>query len=139
MNQKLRIARLLIVAALLAALTASMCVPVFARASDYLSAYSGDTYQVGSTVYVSFTVSGTAKMEDIGALSIWVYESTDGENFSLCKTFLHESTSGMVGHNKSFHAGTVSFAGSASKTYKAYICVYAGRDGGSDSRWFWAY
>lgn len=127
--------RFVVVAALIVAMIIPMSVPAFARASDYLMSYGGSVYKSGSTVYVNFSVTGNGTMDDIGALSIMVYKA-DG---TWVKTFLHESTSGMMAHNTYFHAGTVSFTGNANTTYKAYVGVYAGKNGGSDSRYFWVY
>lgn len=131
--------RQIFISALVVLILISMSVPAFARASDYLVSYGGSVYKSDSTVYVSFAVTGTSTMDDIGALSIMVYESSDGEHYSLKSTFRHEATSGMLAHNTGFKAGTISFAGSVNKTYKAYICVYAGKNNDGDSRWFWAY
>lgn len=127
--------RLLTVLVLAAVMVVPMCIPVLARASDYLANYGGSVSKSGSTVYVSFSVSGTGPMDDIGALSIKVYK----EDGTWVKTFLHESTSGMLGHNTYFKAGTVSFTGNANTTYKAYVGVYAGKNGGGDNRYFWVY
>lgn len=112
-----------------------MCIPAFARASDYLASYGGSVSKSGSTVYVNFSVMGTGTMEDIGALSIKVYK----EDGTWVKTFRHDTTSGILGHNTGFKAGTVSFTGNANTTYKAYVGVYAGKNGGGDTRYFWVY
>lgn len=129
------IVRFFIVLTLVTVMIIPMCVPAFARASDYLMSYGGSVCKSGSTVYVNFSVMGTGTMDDIGALSITVYKK-DG---TWVDTFQHNTTSGMIDHNTGFHAGTVSFTGDANTTYKAYVGVYAGKNGGSDTRYYWVY
>lgn len=129
------IVRFFAVFTLITAMIIPMCVPAFARASDYLMSFGGSVYNSGSTVYVSFFVTGAGTMEDIGALSITVYK----EDGTWVKTFQHDTTSGMIDHNTGFHAGTVSFTGDANTTYKANVGIYAGKNGGSDTRYFWVY
>lgn len=130
-----RMVRFLVVLTLVVAMIIPMCIPAYARASNYLMSYGGSVSKSGSTVYVSFFVTGTGTMDDIGALSIKVYK----EDGTWVKSFLHESTSGMLGHNTGFKSCTVSFTGNANTTYKAYVGVYAGKNGGSDTRYFWVY
>lgn len=110
-------------------------------ASKYLSVYSAYVYVTSSgSVQVWFDVLATGDMDDIGALSIILYESSDGTNWSHAKTFLHESTAGMLFEDDSYVSSHVSWAnGSTSKQYKAYVGVYAGKNGTGDTRYFWAY
>lgn len=127
--------RFVVVAALIVAMIIPMSVPAFARASDYLMSYGGSVYKSGSTVYVSFSVTGNGTMDDIGALSIMVYK----EDGTWVKTFLHNTTPGMLAHNTGFHAYTVSFTGDANTTYKANVGIYAGKGGTGDNRYLWVY
>lgn len=127
--------RFLTVLVLAVAMVVPMCIPASARASYYLASFGGSVSKSGSTVYVSFFVTGTGTMEDIGALSITVYK----EDGTWVKTFQHDTTSGMLGHNTGFKSGTVSFTGNANTTYKANVGVYAGKNGGGDNRYFWVY
>lgn len=113
--------------------------PVEPQASDYLSTYHGYVSKSGNTIQPVFSVTGTGRMENIGAYSIHLYESQDGTNYTLVKTFVHENYSNMMAHNTSAHASYMSYSGNANYTYKAYICVFAGRNGGGDARYFWGY
>ena len=109
-------------------------------ASSYLSLYSAYVYVTSSgQVQVWFEVMGTKDMDEIGTLSIMLYESTDGKTWTRVKTFLHESTSGMLYSDTDYVSSHVSWQGSASKQYKAYVCVWAGKNGTGDTRYFWAY
>lgn len=110
------------------------------RASYYLDAYSAYVYITSSgQVQVWFDVMGTGYMDEIGTLSIKLYESTDGTNWTRVKTFSHENYSSMLAYDDYYHSGHVSYQGSTSKQYKAYICFWAGKEGLGDTRYMWAY
>ena len=109
-------------------------------ASYYLDAYSAYVYITSSgQVQVWFDVMGTGYMDEIGTLSIKLYESTDGTTWTRVKTFSHENYSSMLAYDDYYHSGHVSYQGSTSKQYKAYICFWAGKDGLGDTRYMWAY
>ena len=108
------------------------------RASDYLTAYSAYVYPAGwGKVQVWFSVDGTNYMDEIGTLEIYLYESTDNENWTWVKTFEHQDYSDMLGYNDNSHSGHVEYNGTIGRYYKAYVCVWAGKDGDGDTRYFW--
>lgn len=112
------------------------------RASLYLDAYSAYVYIAGGgEVRVYFDVSGTGYMDELGTLSIQIYEcatnSSDINDWTWKKTFTHDSTSGMLGYNDFYHSGYVTYQGTAGKYYKAYVCVWGGKNGDGDTRYFW--
>ena len=114
--------------------------PIQPCASYYLSAYSAYVYVTDSgEVQVWFDVVGTGYMDEIGVLSIRVYESSDGINWTWHDTFFHEDYDSMLFYNDWCVSSHVSCQGSTSKQYKAYIGVWAGKDGDGDTRYFWAY
>lgn len=126
----------------------SFIVPVYAqaaetesvqpRASAYLSTYGAYVYLPGNgEVQVYFNVTGTDDMDELGALSIAIYESTDGVNWTWKKTFTHDSTAGMLSYNDDFHTGHVTYNGVVGRYYKAYVCIWGGKDGQGDTRYFW--
>ena len=43
-----------------------------------------------------------------------------------------------VATNNNYHCSYVSFQGSSSKTYKAQVCIWAGKIGSGDTRYMWA-
>ncbi len=110
-------------------------------ASYYLDSYSAYVYVTSSgEVQVWFDVMGTGDMDEIGSLRIVLYESSDNKNWTKVKTFLHESTSGMLFKDDYYVSSHVSWpSGSTNKYYKAYVCVWAGKNGSGDARYFWAY
>ena len=126
----------------------SFIVPVYAqaaetesvqpRASAYLSSYGAYVYLPGNgQVQVYFNVTGAGYMDELGALSIQIHESVDGTIWYWKETFKHYSTPGMLDYNEIYHSGYVSYDGIRGRYYKAYVCVWAGKDGDGDTRYFW--
>lgn len=112
---------------------------VVPRASYYLDAYNTYICAMGDgRIEVWFEVMGTSYMDDIGTLSIRLYESSDNSNWTLVKTFLHENYSSMLAEDDYYHLSCVSYQGTARKYYKAYVCIWAGKNGGGDTRYMWA-
>ena len=109
-------------------------------ASNYLTSYNTYIYRVGTNgeIHVWFDVMGTGDMDEIGVLSIILYESTDNTNWTRVKTFSHENYSSMLVEDDWYHASYVSYQGSESKYYKAYVCIWAGKNGSGDTRYMWA-
>lgn len=111
---------------------------VESRASYYLDAYGAYIYPAGwGKVQVWFSVDGTGDMDEIGSLEIYLYESTDNETWTWVKTFEHQDYSDMLGYNNYYHDGHVEYSGTIGRYYKAYVCVWAGKDGAGDTRYFW--
>ena len=134
-NTVIRIITFLVVIALIIPMDASALVQP--RASDYLSTYNAYVYLPGTgEVRVYFNVDGTGYMDELGALSIKIYESTDGTNWTWKKTFTHDSTPGMLSYNDDYHSGYVSYSGVAGRYYKAYVCIWGGKDGKGETRYF---
>lgn len=108
------------------------------RASAYLSTYAAYVYLPGDgEVRVYFNAQGTGYMDELGALYIELYESTDGVNWEWVDTFNHDTTPGMLSYNDYYHSGYVSYDGVAGRYYKAYVCIWGGKDGDGDTRYFW--
>lgn len=108
------------------------------RASAYLDNYGAYVYLPGDgEVQVYFDVTGAGRMDELGVLSIYIYESTDGTNWTWKKTFKHNTTAGLLSYNDYYHYGSVSYDGVAGRYYKAYVCVWGGKDGNGDTRYFW--
>lgn len=109
-------------------------------ASNYLTAYN--TYicdMGGGEIQIWYEVVGTGYMDEIGTLSIRLYESSNnGSTWSWVKTFTHENYSTMLVYDDYYHYSYVSYQGSSNKIYKAYVCIWAGKDGSGDTRYMWA-
>lgn len=107
-------------------------------ASDYLDSYQAYVYPAGNgKVQVWFDVTADTYMDDLGSLGIWIYESTDNSTWTLVRTFLHEDNPSMLDHDDISYTGHVDYQGVAGRYYKAYVCIWAGKDGGGDSRYYW--
>lgn len=111
---------------------------VESRASYYLNSYSGYIYPAGwGKVQVWFSVDGVDYMDEIGSLQIWIYESTDNENWTWVETFDYVDNADMLVYNDYSHTGHVEYKGTIGRYYKAYVCVWAGKNGEGDTRYFW--
>ena len=111
---------------------------VESRASDYLEAYGAYAYAAGwGKIQVWFSVDGTTDMDEIGALGIQLYESRDGETWTWVKTFDYPDYPDMLGYNNFYHDGHIEYNGTLGRYYKAYVCVWAGKNGDGDTRYFW--
>ena len=108
------------------------------RASDYLTSYNTYLYN-GSLgkIQIWFSVTGVEYMDDIGVLTIQVYESTDKENWSWVETYKQASTSGMLAHDTIYYSHYVQHQGTIGRFYKAYVTIWAGKDGSGDTRYMW--
>jgi hypothetical protein len=108
-------------------------------ASNYLTAYNTYICDVGNGRHeIWFEVMGTGDMDEIGTLSIMLYEVNSDGSLKWVKTFLHEDYNNMLSYNDWYHYSYVTYQGSSSKTYKAYVCIWAGKNGNGDTRYMWA-
>ena len=111
---------------------------VESRSSLYLDSYSAYVYPAGwGKVQVWVSVDGTNYMDEIGALEIQLFESKDNENWTWVKTFDYTDYPDMLGYDNYYHDGHVEYNGTIGRYYKAYVCVWAGKNGDGDTRYFW--
>lgn len=104
-------------------------------ASDYLSHYSAYVYSPGDgKIEVWFTVHGNGVIDEIGALTIVLRESTDRENWSTAKTFRYRNYDGMLFYNRSSVSSHVEYSGEVGTYYSAIVTVWGGSGGKGDSR-----
>lgn len=138
---KYRKSLLLKCTALLLALT--LICPIYAgaaesRASDYLISYNAYPYAAGlGKVQIWYDVTAVGYADELGALKVMIYESTDNTNWTWVETFMHDTTPGMLAQNDFYYQGHVEYKGVIGRYYKAYVCIWAGKDGGGDTRYFW--
>ena len=108
------------------------------RASHYLSSYSAYIYPAGwGKVQVWFNVDGTGYMDEIGALEIQLYESKDNETWTWVDTYRYVDYADMLAYDDFTHMSHVEYNGTIGRYYKAYVCIWAGKDGDGDTRYFW--
>lgn len=99
------------------------------QANDYLEDCTAEVQNNSGAVQVTFTVKGKSVMDEIGVSNIELFESTDNENWTLVKVYDYWNYSTMMGYNRSRYSGYVTYAGVSGRYYKAYIWVYAGKNG----------
>ena len=108
------------------------------RASDYLTSYNAYVYSAGNgKIQVWFTVNGAGYMDTLGALTIRIYESTDNINWTWVKSFSNGNYPSMIGYDDYYHSGHVDYQGVAGRYYRAYVTIWAGKDGDGDTRYFY--
>ena len=138
-NQK--ISRAVRIVALL--LTLALMLPIGAMAAEsrsslYLHSYSAYIYPAGwGKVQVWFDITGAGDMDEIGVLNIKLYESKDQETWTWVDAFHFSDYDGMLGYDNYTHSGHIEYNGTIGRYYQAYVCVWAGKDGGGDTRYFW--
>ena len=134
-SRSFRIVALLLAIALLLPVGVSAVEP---RSSLYLDSYSAYVYRAGwAKIQVWFTVIGLGDMDEIGTLEIQMYESKDNENWTWVDTYMYTDYPDMLAYNDYVHSGHVEYSGTLGRYYKAYVCVWAGKNGDGDTRYFW--
>lgn len=127
----------------------SLCTPCVAMAvtteeirpyaSNYLTAYNTYICDMGNGEFqIWYEVLGKGTMDEIGVLSIELYEVNSDGSLTWVKTFHHEDYSSMLFYNDDYIYTYTPFQGSSSKTYKAQVCIWAGKNGSGDTRYMWA-
>ncbi len=106
------------------------------KASQYLDSYSAYIYPSGSgNMSIYFDVSGVGTMDEIGALSIRLQQKPSGSStWTTVKSYSHTNYTNMLGYNKFYYGSSVSYSGISGYSYRAYITVWAGKNGSGDSR-----
>lgn len=108
------------------------------RASAYLTSYQTYIYPAGGgEIQVWFDVTADYYMDELGALYVYLYESSDNSNWTRVKTFSHIDYDNMLLEDDIFHMDHVTYQGVRGRYYKAYVCIWAGKDGGGDTRYLW--
>ena len=124
----------------LAVLMVSSILCTFAAASErssaYLSAYrAGITPESDGKLVITVDVTGVGRMSEIGAKTIYVYESTDGQYFRWVATYESSDYPQMMGSGSIFYEDVITHQGTPGRYYYAKACVYAGNDTGGDERY----
>lgn len=134
-----RVVAILMVVVMIAPLNVSATTETISpRASYNLDSYNTYLYPTAfGKIQVWFSVTGVHYMDEIGVLTVKIYESTDNETWTLVKTYKHDTTSGMLIYDEVFHSGHVDYQGTIGRYYKAYVTIWAGKDGDGDTRYMW--
>ena len=108
------------------------------RASYYLDSYNAYLYNAAfGKIQVYFDVTGVNYMDEIGALRVKIYESTDNETWTWVETYNNGDTPSLLGYNDYYYSSHVDYKGTIGRYYKAYVTIWAGKDGDGDTRYYW--
>ena len=128
----------------LALMTVTLVVPAVAaeQSSLYLSGYRAWlTPQSGGKIAVSIDVQAVDDMDDIGALAVEIYESSDGgSTWGRVRTYYSALYPELLVQDDVLYFDTpIYHQGTAGYKYFAVVEVYAGDSTGSDSREYQTY
>ncbi|MDO4314278.1 MAG: hypothetical protein Q4C45_00780 [Oscillospiraceae bacterium] len=116
-------------------LSTSLCTTVFARSSAYLDSYRATvTPKSGGKMVVTVDVSGVGRMTQIGATTIYIYESSDNESFTKVATYNYEDYPEMMGSGTFYYDDPVTYNGTVGYYYLASVYCYAANASGSDEK-----
>lgn len=101
------------------------------KSSAYLFSYSGTLTRTSTgKLCISFDVTGTNTMIDIGASTVRVYKS----NGTLMATYSYTAYSSMMAHNTFFHSSSLTYSGTTGESYYCIITFHARNANGYDSK-----
>ena len=129
-KKTLRIVSLVLVAA---ALLTNMVFAAESRESKYISNYTAMVVDAGNgLVKVNFSISGTRKLPQLGAMKIDIYSISEGKVFTFDYTN-PEYTDDMMGTDTFFFGNSLYYQGKVGEKYAAIVRFYAADDKGSDT------
>lgn len=105
------------------------------RSSNYLDAYAcGVTAKNNGKISVCVDVDAIVNATEIGATEIYIYESTNGEDFTCVAEYFAEDYPEMLGSGWNYYESPIVHQGTVGKYYYAAVYVYAGNATGGDTR-----
>lgn len=84
-----------------------------------------------------FRAEAGQTMQTVGALSIRIYGSEDGERWSLERICRYTDDPSLMGTGTDAHQGKVTVCGTPGRYYKAWVIIWAEGETGSQSRSLW--
>ena len=139
-NIFIKVVEIILTIALMAPVSVSAAMPETATplASHYLMGYTAYVCAMGGgDLEIWFEVTGTRTQEYLGVVVIYLYESTDNENWYWVKTYLNNDYDTMLGTNVYYYMNHVDYEAVPGRYYKAYVGIWGGPDPGGDSRYIW--
>ena len=105
------------------------------RSSDYLDSYvCSVTPDSGGEIVVSATVNAIINATQIGATDVYIYESSNDEDYTCVEHYNYEDYPEMMGSGRHFNRDVATYEGTPGKYYLAVVYVYAGNSAGGDTR-----
>lgn len=106
------------------------------QSSRYFDGYLARCTAVkGGKIIVSVRVDALGYMSKIGASKIYIYKSSDDEEFSWVKTYKYTDYPSMMGSGMHFNEDVVTFHGTPKYYYRAAVFIYAGNSSGHDQEY----
>lgn len=116
-------------------ISALTCTVAFARSSAYLDSYRATvTPKSEGKMVVTVDVSGVGMMTEIGASTIYIYESKNNKDFTKVATYNYEDYPKMMGSGMSYYKDAATYYGTPGYYYFASVYCYAANANGSDER-----
>ena len=110
------------------------------RASAFFSSYWTFLHKASSTsIEIWFDVNANAAvMQEIGASMIELYESADGQSWTIVETYEKEDYPSMIDYNTGSHTGYVTYSNAISGYYySACVTYYAKNSTGIGERFIY--
>lgn len=116
-------------------LSALLCTAAYARSSAYLDSYRATvTAKSEGKMVVTVDVSGVGTMTEIGATTIYIYESKDNKSFTRVATYEHTDYPEMMGSGTYYYKDAITHNGTPGYYYFASVYCYAANANGSDEK-----
>lgn len=109
------------------------------NASKYIIGYGADVKILGrGMISVSFSIQSEFQMQNIGAVSVIIMESSDNSTFTTVASFRAESVSSLMGHNRLSYSSSITYQGDPGKYYKATVTLRVTTSSGeTETRYVW--
>ena len=108
---------------------------VTVRSSNYLDYYvCSVTAESGGKIVVSANVNAIINATEIGATDVYIYESSNNEDFTCVEEYHAEDYPEMLDSGRHFNSDVATYDGTPGKYYYAAVYVYAGNSTGGDTR-----
>lgn len=91
----------------------------------------------GGRVDCCFRAEAGQPVDLVGAMSIRIYGSDDGQRWSLERTYRYSELPFLMDTDTDAHQGQVSFYGTPGRYYKAWVITWAEGEAGGESRCIW--
>ena len=105
------------------------------RSSNYLDAYAcSANAKNNGKISVCVEVDAIVNATEIGATEIYIYESSNGEDFTCVEEYFAEDYPEMLDSGWAYYDSPIVHQGTVGKYYYAVVYVYAGNSTGGDTR-----
>lgn len=105
------------------------------KSSAYLDSYRATIVpKSGGLIVVNVSVDGVSPMTEIGAKTIYIYESLDNKSFYRVGTYESSVYPQMMGSGMNYYEDPITYLGKPGRYYYASVWVYAANENGSDEK-----